>query len=147
MVCIFCIAVLMLVAGALAAATADSIEEKLDEKATDGVKRVADTESTARFELTVEIDGRKAPVVVTFYKEHARVRIQLLTHELSPDQVKRLQDELAEALEAEIVDRSTPDTEDHEDPEAHGEEEDDKERERVAAKPGAEPEPPQPESR
>ena len=147
MVCFFCIAVLAIVAGAIAASTVDDIEEKLDAKAVDGVRRVADTESMARFELTVQVDRRKTGVVVTLYKEHARVRIQILSHELTPEQVKRVQDELAEALEAEIVDRSSPDAHEHEDPEAAAKDEDEKDRERVAAKPGTEPSPPQPEPR
>lgn len=108
MVCIFCIAVLMIVAGALTAASLDQIEEKLADKADGGVKRVSDTESVARFELTVDVDGKKAPVAVTLYKEHSRARIQVLTHELSPEEVERLEDELAEAIGAEIVDRSSP---------------------------------------
>ena len=147
MVCFFCIAILTLVAGAIAASTVDEIEENLDEKAVDGVKRVADTESVARFELTVQVDHKKAPVVVTVYKDHARVRIQILTHDLSPEQIKRVQDELAEALEAEIVDRSSPDTEEHEDHEREADEEEveEKDRERVAAQPGTEKEPPQPQ--
>ncbi len=140
MVCFFCIAVFTLLAGALAASTLDEIEDKLDDKAVDGATRVSDTESVARFELTVEVDGKKAPVAVTVYKEHARVRIQVLTHELSPDQVKRLEDEVAEAIGAEVVDRSSPDAHEHED--RAGEDEADadqeKERQRVAAKAGGE---------
>ena len=145
MVCFFCIAVFALVAGALTASTLDEVEDKLEDKAVDGVKRVSDTESVARFELTVEIDGRKAPVAVTVYKEHARVRIQILTHELSPEQVKRLEDELAEAIGAEVVDRSSPHAEEHEDHEGEDEKEPDKEKQRVAAKGEAEPQKAPPE--
>ena len=142
MVCFFCIAVFTLLAGAISAASLDTMEEQLEDKATDGVRRVADTDSVARFELTVEVDGRKAPVAVTVYKEYARVRIQVLTHELTPEQVTRLEDELAEKLGAKVVDRSRPDTEAHEDGKDK-EEERDEERERVAAKGQAEPGPPE----
>jgi hypothetical protein len=138
LVCFFCIAVFVLVAGALTASTLDEVEDKLEEKATDGVRRVSDTESVARFELTVKIDGRTAPVAVTVYKEHARVRIQVLTHELTPDQVARLEDELAEAIDAKVVDRSRPDAHEHEDRQRDDEPEADKDRERVAAKPEGE---------
>ena len=72
MVCIFCIAVLMIVAGALTAASVDQIEEQLADKATGDIRRVSDTESVARFELTVDVSGKKAPVTVTLYKEHSR---------------------------------------------------------------------------
>lgn len=116
MVCIFCIAVLAIVAGALTAASVDDVEEKLADKADGEVQRVSDTESVARFELTVEVDGKKAPVAVTLYKEHSRVRIQILTHELTPEQAEKLEDDLAEAVGAKIVDRSSPDGEEHEEP-------------------------------
>jgi hypothetical protein len=137
MVCLFCIAVFTLLAGAITAAALDTMEEQLEDKATDGVRRVADTDSVARFELTVEVDRKKAPVAVTVYKEHARVRIQVLTHELTPEQVKRIEDELAEALDAEVVDRSSPHAEEHEDRRGR-EEEPDEDRERVAATPESE---------
>jgi hypothetical protein len=146
-VCIFCIAILAIVAGALTAASVDEVEEQLAEKADGELKRVSDTESVARFELTVDVDGTKAPVAVTLYKEHRRARIQILTHELTPEQVKRLQDELAEAIGATITERSDP-QEEAEDP-AHEHPDDDPERvaERVEASVAdaerqAEPEPP-----
>ena len=147
MVCIFCIAILAIVAGALTAAAVDQVEEQLAEKADGELKRVSDTESVARFELTVDVDGTKAPVAVTLYKEHRRARIQVLTHELTPEQVKRLQDELAEAIGATIAERSSPE-EEAEDP-AHEHPEDEAERvaERVEVQEAgaerlAEPEPP-----
>jgi len=115
-VCIFCIAVLAIVAGALTAASVDEIEEQLAEKAEGEVQRVSDTESVARFELTVDVDGTKAPVAVTLYKEHSRARIQVLTHELTPEEAEALEDELAEAIGAKVVDRSSPDGEKHEEP-------------------------------
>jgi hypothetical protein len=113
-VCIFCIAVLAIVAGALTAASVDEIEEQLGEKG--DVTRVSDTESVARFELTVDVAGKKAPVAVTLYKEHSRARIQILTHALTPEEAERLEDELAEAIGAKIVDRSSPEGEEHEEP-------------------------------
>ena len=116
MVCIFCIAVLAIVAGALTAASLDEIEEQLAEKADGEVQRVSDTESVARFELTVEVDGKKAPVAVTLYKEHSRARIQILTHELTPEEAEKLEDEVAEAIGAKVVDRSSPEGETHEEP-------------------------------
>ena len=113
MVCIFCIAVLAIVAGALTAASVDDIEEQLAAKADGEVRRVSDTASVARFELTVEVGGKQAPVTVTLYKEHSRVRIQILTHDLTPEEAAQLEDELAEAVGATIVDRSGPEGEDH----------------------------------
>ena len=114
MVCIFCIAVLAIVAGALTAASVDDIEEQLAAKADGEVRRVSDTASVARFELAVEVGGKQAPVTVTLYKEHSRVRIQILTHDLTSEEAAQLEDELAEAVGATIVDRSGPEGEDHE---------------------------------
>ena len=117
MVCIFCIAVLAIVAGALTAASLDEMEEQLADKADGEVRRVSDTESVARFELSAKVGNKTAPVAVTVYKEHSRVRIQILTHELTPEEAERLEDELAEAVGAEIVDRSSADGMEHEDEE------------------------------
>ena len=116
MVCIFCIAVLAIVAGALTAASVDEIEEQLAEKADGEVQRVSDTESVARFELTVDVNGKEVPVAVTLYKEHSRARIQILTHDLTPEEAERLEDELAETIGAKVVDRSSPEGETHEEP-------------------------------
>ena len=108
MVCIFCIAVLAIVAGALTAVSVEEMEEQLADKAGGEVKRVSDTESVVRFELAVEVGAKTAPVAVTLYKEHSRVRIQILTHDLTPEEAEKLEDELAEAIGAKIVDRSGP---------------------------------------
>lgn len=116
MVCIFCIAVLAIVAGALTAAGVEEIEEQLADKAAGEVHRVSDTESVVRFELTVEVGPKAAPVAVTLYKEHSRVRIQILTHDLTPEEAETLEDELAEAIGAKIVDRSSPEGAAHEEP-------------------------------
>lgn len=109
MPCIFCIAVLMLVAGALTSEHLDDVEERLRGKAEDEeVRRTVDTESVAKFELTVRVGSKSAPVAVTVFKDHRRVRIQVLTHELTAEEVEELEDELVEALDAEVVDRSDP---------------------------------------
>jgi hypothetical protein len=123
-VCIFCIAILAIVAGALTAGSLDQIEEQLADKADGEVHRVSDTESVARFELTVDVSGKKAPVAVTLYKEHSRARIQVLTHALTPEEVEKLEDELAEAIGAKIVDRSNAQDEDRKHAQEHAEEAD-----------------------
>jgi hypothetical protein len=78
------------------------------------------------------VGGKSAPVAVTLYKEHSRVRIQILTHELTPEEAEKLEDELAEAVGAKIVDRSNPEGEEH-DEAAHAHEPADAEAERVTA--------------
>jgi hypothetical protein len=112
MPCIFCICVLMLVGGALAAAQVDDVEERLRKKAEgESVERTVDTESVAKFELSVKVKGKSVPVAVTLYKEHKRVRIQILTHTLGREEIEALEDELAEALEAKVVERSDEESE------------------------------------
>jgi hypothetical protein len=106
--CIFCVAVLLII-GALTSEGVDQIEAKLRSKAEDGeVRRTVESESVVKFDLTVSVDSEPVPVAVTVFKDPRRVRIQVLTHELSPEEVEQLEDELAEVLDAEIVDRSDP---------------------------------------
>jgi hypothetical protein len=116
MPCIFCLAVLGLVAGAISAAVLDKMQEQLSEIAATPVERAVDTESTAVFETTVvvpEVPGEKkvaagkaVPVRVTLYKKHGRVRIQVMTHDLTRAEAEAVEDAIAKALEVEIVDRS-----------------------------------------
>lgn len=111
MPCFFCIAVLTIIAGSAIAAAVDKIEEKLSKKASGPVERVSDTESVSKWEFKVKVGRKEVPVAVTLYKDHSRVRIQVLTHELTREETERLQDELADELEAEIVSRSDPEDE------------------------------------
>lgn len=106
MPCIFCIAVVAMVAGTVATAALDRIQEGLARKSGRPVTRTVDTESTAKLETTFAVGGQEVPVAVTFYKQHARARIQILTHALSAAEVTRLQDEIAAAIDGRIVDRS-----------------------------------------
>lgn len=110
MPCIFCVAVLMLIAGALTSEHLDQAEDSLREKAEGGrVKRTVDSESVAKFELTVKVGNKSVPVAVTIFKDHKRVRIQVLTHDLSRQELAELEEELADALDAEIVDHADKD--------------------------------------
>ena len=65
----------------------------------------------AKFELSVRVKGKSVPVAVTLYKDHKRVRIQILTHTLGREEIEKLEDELAEALEAKVVERSDEESE------------------------------------
>lgn len=120
MPCIFCLAVVALVAGALSAAAVDELEEQLAEVTTDPPRRAADTDSVVRWEASVDVEGKRIDVVVTVYKEHGRVRIQVLSHALSREQIEALEDRIAEALGAEVVSRSDEESE-AKVREAHGE--------------------------
>lgn len=106
MPCIFCIAVFMLVAGTIAASAIDQMQASLEAKAGAPVRKTVDSESVAKLETVFEIEGKVAPVAVTIYKASGRARIQILTHDLSPGGVRSLQDEIAVALGARIVDRT-----------------------------------------
>ena len=111
MVCIFCIAVFLIAASAVTAATLDQMEDKLQEAAAEPVERETDTESVTVWNATFKVGRKDAPVVITVYKDYGRVRIQVLTHELSRDQIEELENRIAELLGLKIVDRSSAEDE------------------------------------
>jgi hypothetical protein len=112
MPCIFCLAVFAILVGALTTAALDQIEAKLATVATEPVLRSVDSESVIKFETSVPIPGgrgwksRSVPVAVTIYKKHKRVRIQVLTHDLTRAEAEAVEDLIAATLELRIVDRS-----------------------------------------
>ena len=106
MPCIFCLAVLALLAGAVTASWLDVSEERLGERATGPVTRTRETESVCVWDLQAAVDGTTTAVTVTVYKDEKRVRIQIHSHDLDDDQLRRLEDELAALLEAEITERA-----------------------------------------
>ena len=103
MPCIFCLAVLALLAGAV---TASWLEN----------------ESVCVWDLTAAVDDASTAVTVTVYKDEKRVRIQVHSHDLTSEQVKRLEDELAAVLDAEITERAEEGLDD-----VHEEEDEEKE--------------------
>lgn len=106
MPCIFCLAVLALLAGAVTASWLDLSEERLAERATGVVTRSRETGSVCVWDFTAAVDDKTTPVTVTVYKDEKRVRIQIHSHELDDEQLRRLEDELAALLEAEITERA-----------------------------------------
>lgn len=122
MPCIFCIAVFAMVAGSITAAVLDKMDEQLSDIAEGPVKRTVDTESTVVYEADVKAPevpgaqkiaaGKPVPVRVTVYKKHKRVRIQVMTHDISRDEAEALENKIAKALEVDIVDRSDAHDED-----------------------------------
>jgi hypothetical protein len=104
--CIFCIAVFLIAATVITAATVDKLEDRLEEATSEPVERAADTESVTVWNATFQVGRHTAPVVITVYKDWGRVRIQVLTHALSREQVEELQRRIAELLGLRIVDRS-----------------------------------------
>lgn len=116
MPCIFCLAVFALFVGAITTAVLDHMQSRLDAVAMAPVTRAVDSESVTRFDAVVACPqvpgrdsgraGRPIPVSVTVYKKHKRVRIQVMTHDLSRDEAEAIENMLADALELRIVDRS-----------------------------------------
>ena len=115
MPCIFCLAVFALFAGAITTAVLDRMEEKLASVASGPIARSVDSESVAKFDTVVNVPpvpgaagpaGRPIPVSVTVYKKHRRVRIQVMTHDLSRSEAEAIENIVATALELTIVDRS-----------------------------------------
>ena len=107
MPCIFCLAVFAMFAGAITTAVLDAMESKLASVSREPVRRAVDSGSVTRFDTVVASPtGRPVPVAVTVYKQHKRVRIQVLTHDLTRAEAEAVEDMLARVLELRIVDRS-----------------------------------------
>jgi hypothetical protein len=109
--CIFCIAAFVMIAGAVSAGAVDKMAEDLGKVAEGPLRKLAETESVVKWELEVRLGRQLVPVAVTVYKEHGRVRIQILTHELSKKEAEELEDKLADVLGARVLSRSTEDEE------------------------------------
>lgn len=119
MPCLFCIAVFVMLAGAVTGVVLDQLESRLHAVAREGVTRSADTRQTTRFELAVavpDLPGQPAhgvvvPVAVTVFKKHKRVRIQVLSHAVTRAQAEAVQDRVAAAASFDIISRSQEATE------------------------------------
>jgi hypothetical protein len=117
MPCIFCIAVFAMLAGAVTTAVLDQLEERLAAVAGGPVARTVDTGSVVKFEFSVPAPvvpgvsvpadvAAAVPVAVTVYKQHARIRIQILTHALPRAVAEAVEDRLAAAAGLRIVARA-----------------------------------------
>lgn len=109
MPCIFCLAVFAMLAGAVTSLVLDQMEARLGTVATGPIRRTVDSASVATMETTVTVPGtrdKRVPVAVTVYKKHKRVRIQVLTHDVSRAEAEAVEDAVAAALDLRIVDRS-----------------------------------------
>lgn len=114
MPCIFCIAVFALLAGAITASVLDQLEARLAKVAASPVQRIADTGSVTRFEFQVIPPGLRlprntepaVPVAVTVYKQEKRIRIQVLTHDISRPTAEAVEDYIAAAADLRILQRS-----------------------------------------
>ncbi|HEX5496383.1 MAG TPA: hypothetical protein VFX70_17610 [Mycobacteriales bacterium] len=111
MPCIFCVAVFAMLAGAVTTAVLDQMESRLATIATGPLTRPVNSASVARVDTTVAVPGtgsagRSIPVAVTVYKRHKRVRIQVMTHDVTRAEAELVENLVAETLGLRIVDRS-----------------------------------------
>ncbi|MHA3701546.1 hypothetical protein ACXR2U_05135 [Jatrophihabitans sp. YIM 134969] len=114
MPCIFCLAVFAMLAGAVTTLVLDQMEERLSRVTVGPPERVVDSASVARFDAQVACPpvagggqpGRPIAVSVTVYKKYKRVRIQVMTHDLTRAEAEAVEDLVAKALDLDIVDRS-----------------------------------------
>lgn len=147
MPCIFCIAAVAMIAGAIATAVADRIEAGLADQSDGAVRRTVETDSVTKWELDVRVGRTAVPVAVTLFKDSGRVRIQVLKHVLSTQEIALLFARLCAAIGAELVSSSDPQHEaeephDHDEPDLERDDEreagtDEADRQRTTADPRA----------
>lgn len=112
MVCIVCLATLAAIGFTTAVAIDQWLDERLGPIAENGTL-LKETESVAtwRGEFRVILDdGAEKLVAATLhiFKDSGRVRITLDDHSLTEQEAARLEDEILEALDAELIERRYP---------------------------------------
>jgi hypothetical protein len=110
--CIFCMAALLMIGASLGSVVLAGMEDRLKEVLID-VQRSLDTESTVLWKATVmtkvpDRSPKMVPVAIHLYKQHKRVRIQILTHDLSPAEAEAAEDKVCKALGAKVISRHFP---------------------------------------
>ncbi len=108
MVCFFCIVVLAAVAASLVASGLEALEARLEAAAAGPLRRTVDSDSVVRFETEWAIGKKRTGVVITVFKQTQRARIQILSHSLTRAEAAQVEDQIATALEATVVERSNP---------------------------------------
>lgn len=109
MPCFFCIAVFMMLSGAITTGVLDALTDNVARVALGRPRLAADSRSAAVLEL--EVAGpRRAPVPVrlTVYKRQQRVRIQVLTHDVNRAEAERIEQRVAQAAGLRIIGGSDP---------------------------------------
>jgi hypothetical protein len=112
--CIFCLAVIAAVGLSTGIALDEWLERKLSNLADSGsVVHETGSVATWRGKLHATLDdGSEASVRATIriYKDSARVSVQVDDHTLTQSEAERLEDDVAAALDATIVERRYPPT-------------------------------------
>lgn len=112
MPCVICFAVLVLTAGTVTGGVLDQLAARLAAAGFEDVERAVDTGSVTSFEFTAKVGVTRSgarrktvrvPVRVTVYKQHGRVRIQVLDHVLDAAGTRALEKRVAGVIGADIV--------------------------------------------
>lgn len=113
MACIVCLAAIAAIGFAAGASLDEWMKRRLDKLAAKGdTTRETDSVITWRGEFPLVLDDGTEKLVsatIHVFKDSGRVKIHINDHSLTKDEAERLEDEIADALEAEIIDRRYPD--------------------------------------
>lgn len=109
MPCFFCIAVFVMLAGAVTSAVVEQLSNNVASVSTTPPRLTADSATSAKLELTVAGPrGLQVPVNLTVYKKQQRVRIQVMTHDVSREEAQQIQAMVAQAAQLQVVGGSDP---------------------------------------
>lgn len=112
--CIFCMAALLMMGASLSAVALGNMESRLALTSNvSEVRRSVDTASTIIWYANVMVripnrPAKKIPVAIHLYKQHKRLRVQILTHDLSQAEAEAVQDVVCRALDARVISRHFP---------------------------------------
>jgi hypothetical protein len=107
-------AALVMIGASLSAVVLGNLENQLaSTKGVSEVRRSVDTASTAMWYANVmtRVPNRPAkqvPVAIHLYKQHKRMRIQILTHDISQAEAEAVQDVICQAFDARVISRHFP---------------------------------------
>lgn len=109
MPCFFCIAVFLMLSGAVTSAVVEALSNNVGRVALAPPRLASDSRSTAVLELDVAGPRRQpVPVRMTVYKAQQRVRIQVLTHDVDRAEAQHIEQLIADAAGLRIVGGSDP---------------------------------------
>jgi hypothetical protein len=109
MPCFFCIAVFVMLAGSITGAVIEQIRNNVARVSSTPPVIAADSASSSRIEMTVHGPrGLQVPVNLTVYKKQQRVRIQVMTHDVTREEAQQIQYMVAQAAQLQIVGGSDP---------------------------------------
>jgi hypothetical protein len=107
-------AAILMIGASLSAVVLGNMETQLTmTKGLTDVKRSVDTESVVLWKATasVRLPGKRSkqvPVAIHLYKQQQRVRVQILTHDVSQAEAEAVEDMICSALDAKVISRHYP---------------------------------------